>query len=87
MCLPVVAKDRYKICLASAAGQGCSRETFDKKTAFKVRDLLVQAPIPADYAVWVEDKTGASVRGPNDPPVPTELKEQPTKPNSNNTTL
>lgn len=71
MAVGLVAKDRYKICVASEVGQGCSRETFDKKTVFKLRDIFAQAPIPADYSVWVENaKTKESVRGPNDPPTP-----------------
>ncbi len=65
--LPLVAKDLYKVCVSSQTGQGCTKVTFDKKTALQIRDIIGQAPIPAEYEVWVIDaKTNMPVAGPND---------------------
>ena len=45
----------YKVCVASAAGEGCTSFKFSNKEATKIAAILQQAPIDAKYDVWIED--------------------------------
>lgn len=45
----------YQIYINSAVGQGCSHVHFTKSQAAVVQQMFFQAPIPAQYEVWVQD--------------------------------
>jgi hypothetical protein len=65
------ASKHYQVCVASARGEGCTHKLFTKKDAFSIRDILGEAPIPAQYETWVQDKRSKNpvpLPGPNDRP-------------------